>query len=368
MGREEAFQVLERRHRRNRGLVPAPAVTVRRMGRRARGARGSAAPGQESAGCGRPGREHPAFGRDASTRRRGGSARRRTLLTAALATSALLASALPWATTALPQAAAAQQRTDEWIRVGTGSTGGVSGLAPAPTGWVIAHDNKAAGQGRIALLSPAYAVTELTWPGTAPTDLESVGAVPGKPGRYVTCTSAGACYALTVKGTALKVTGHFSLPAGGHQNEAFTMTQAGGATVALWADRGTETSPATLYAAILHLAKGTFGAVTTARVAVPWPTTHVRPVSDAAIVDGRILVTSAADNGDNGPFDSAAYEVGTIGRKGARVTLTLHAPTELERFAGHKVEGIACTDDRTPALLGTDDEKLGGFVTQAAIC
>ncbi len=259
--------------------------------------------------------------------------------------------------------------TPPWTRVGSGSTGGVSGLAPAPTGWVLVHDNKAAGQGRVALLDPAFRVTELAWPGAPPSDLESVGAVPGSPGRYVTCTSSGACFLLRIAGTRLTVVRPFRLPEGGAQNEAFAMaTVAGGATVAVWADRGTATKPATVYAAIFHAGKGTFGAVTTGRVSVPWPTTGVRPVSDATVVGGRLIVSSASDNGDTGPFDSAVYEVGTVARSGSRVLLTLHAPVLRGRFPGHKVEGVACTDTTSTGLLGTDDEKLGGFVTTADVC
>jgi hypothetical protein len=48
--------------------------------------------------------------------------------------------------------------------------------------------------------------------------------------------------------------------------------------------------------------------------------------------------------------------------------LTLHTPTEVGRFPGHKVEGLACGVGTSPDLLGSDDEKLGGSVAQVDVC
>lgn len=259
----------------------------------------------------------------------------------------------------------------DWTKVGSGITGGISGLTPAPSGWVIARDNKSAGQNRIALLSTQDQITDLAWPGTEPSDLESIDVLPDHPNRYVTCTSAGRCYELFFGGgnRSFTITNTFTLPVGGNQNEAFAMTTAdNGWILTVWADRGTASTPATLYAATFNFWKGTFGHVASARVTVPWPTTNVRPISDATVVGNRIVITSAADNGDNGPFDSAVYDVGTVGRHGGWATLDTHTPASLGRFSGHKVEGIACSDAATPGLLGTDDENLGGYLTRANVC
>jgi hypothetical protein len=254
-----------------------------------------------------------------------------------------------------------------WTQVGTGITQGISGLAPASSGWVIARDNTVAGQNRIALLAPDLHVTELSWPGSAPQDLESLALVPGTASRYVACTSARRCSVFDIAGSVIAVRRTFTLPVGGSENEAFALTRtANGSTVALWADRGSGTTAGALHAAVLHLSTWKFGAVTTAKVKVPWPTGPVRHVSDAAVVGGHIVVTSASDHGDNGPFDSAVYDVGTLGLSSSHVTLALHTPTELGRFPGHKIEGLACGSG--PDLLGSDDENLGGFVTQADVC
>jgi hypothetical protein len=254
-----------------------------------------------------------------------------------------------------------------WTSLGTGMTRGISGLAPAPSGWVIARDNKVAGQNRIALLSPSLQVTELTWPGTAPVDLEAMAPVPGVPNRYVACTSARVCSVVDIAGTSLTVRRTFTLPVGGKQNETLVLTTTStGSTVALWADRGSPTAPGKLHAALVDLATWTFGQVATAKVTVPWPTGPIRHVTDAAVVDGHVIVASATDPGTSGPFDSAMYDVGTLGQTATRATLTVHVPTELGRFPGHKIEGITCGPGAD--LLGTDDEKAGSSVAQVDIC
>jgi hypothetical protein len=268
-----------------------------------------------------------------------------------------------------PTSAAIGDTPITWVQVGTGITEGVSGLTPAPSGWVIARDNKSAGQDRIALLSTDDQVTDLVWPGTAPSDLESIDAVPNQPDHYVTCTSGGACYSILIDATSMQVLDTFPLPAGGTQNETFAMTTAAdGSTLAIWADRGSATTPATLYAATLDVDTGAFGQVTSAQVTVPYPTTGLRPISDATIVGDRIVITSSADNGNDGPFNSAVYDIGTVGLSGTDATLDLHAPISLGQFPGHKIEGIACVGAHDPGLLGTDDENLGGYVTAADVC
>jgi len=277
-----------------------------------------------------------------------------------------LAAALVGAFLALSLVPAPSQGATTWTKLGSGSTRGISGLAAAPSGWVVARDNKSAGQSRIALLSPSLTVTALTWPGTAPQDLESIAAVPGVANRYVACTSARVCSVFDLAGTSIQVRRTFTLPGSGSNVEAFVLTGVSGQSVALWATRGSPTSAAKLRAAFVNLSTWTFGQVVSANVRVPWPTGAIRHVSDAAVVDGRIIVSSATDPGDNGPFDSAVYDVGVVDRTSARAKLTVQVPTELGRFPGHKIEGVSCATGTD--LLGTDDEKAGGSVAQVAIC
>lgn len=254
-----------------------------------------------------------------------------------------------------------------WTRVGTGITQGISGVAAGPAGgWVVVRDNKTAGQNRVALLSAAGVVTQLSWPGTAPQDLEAIDAVPGQSGRYAVVNSGGAGRIISVSGTTLSVVRSFTLPTGRNQNEGFALSRLGSSTVAVWGNRGASATPGRLYAATFNVGTGVFGAVVQGPVTVPYPTTNVRHISDTKVLAGRIVVSSASDPGDNGPFDSALYDVGKVTLASGRARLTLATPASLGTYPGHKIEGIACNG--TNGILGTDDENLGGWVTPAAFC
>ncbi|WP_157551049.1 hypothetical protein [Nocardioides jensenii] len=254
-----------------------------------------------------------------------------------------------------------------WTRVGTGITQGISGIAPAASGWVIVRDNKTSGQNRVALLSDTHVVRNLTWPGTAPSDLEAIGAVPAQAGRYAVVTSSGSGRVISISGTTLRVIRAFTLPAGRLENESFALTRVGSTTVAVWANRGSTTTAGGLFAATFNVSRGTFGRVVRADVTVPWPTTNVRPISDATVLSGgRIVISSASDNGNNGPFDAALYAVGTVSLSSGQALLTMTGPVALGTHPGHKIEGLACKG--TAGILGTDDENLGGWVAAGAFC
>ncbi|MEV8531445.1 hypothetical protein [Streptomyces sp. NPDC051211] len=85
---------------------------------------------------------------------------------------------------------------------------------------------------------------------------------------------------------------------------------------------------------------------------------------------GRIIVSSAADAGDDGPFDSAVSDAGRVTVSAAgRVRVTLAAaPTALGTFPGYKAEAVECLPGSADALLGTDDENLGGYVRTLPFC
>ncbi len=254
-----------------------------------------------------------------------------------------------------------------WTRVGTGITQGVSGIAPAPSGWVLVRDNKSTGQNRVALLTDANAVTNLTWPGTAPSDLEAIDAVPTQANQYAVVTSAGVGRIINISGSTLSVVRNFTLPSGKVQNESFALTRIGTTTVAVWANRGTAAAGGKLFAATFNPSTGAFGQVAQATVQVPYPTVNVRPISDAKILSGgRIVISSASDSGNNGPFSAAAYAVGTVNFSGGRARLAVNTPMSLGTYAAHKVEAIGCKG--SIGILGTDDENLGGWVAAETFC
>jgi hypothetical protein len=253
-----------------------------------------------------------------------------------------------------------------WFQVGAGSVNNIRGIAAVDSGWVVIRDNKTATQNRIALLDNAGHATSLAWPGTLPTDLESVDRVPGLAGGYAALTSDGHGSILQIAGTTVTLAGTFVLPNAKSGVEAFALTTVGTSTVAVWATRGSTTVPAKVSAATFSPSTGTFGKVSTGKVTVPYPTTSVRQISDLKVVGGRLIISSASDPGNLGPFDSALYDVGTVGLAASKATLGLATPVSLGQFSGHKVEAIACSG--TDGILGSDDEKNGGWTMPFDFC
>ncbi|GAA1957919.1 hypothetical protein [Amycolatopsis minnesotensis] len=276
-------------------------------------------------------------------------------------------------------ASPAAQADPAWQRVGSGITGGVSGMAvttssAAETDAVIVRDNKEDGENRVAVVrvpasGPATS-TDLAWSGELPSDLEAIDAVPGKAGEFVALASSGTAYLITVDSAKATVVRSFSLPDVDDKAnyEGFALATIGGKTVAVWADRGKDKDPGVVSAAAVDLGQGTFSDPVSAKFTAPYPEKHVRHVSDVKVrADGGLLISSASDNGDDGPFDSALYRGGTVKLDGDRVALdTVKDATPVAKYQGHKIEALACGS--ASGVLGTDDENLGGFVRLANFC
>ena len=253
-----------------------------------------------------------------------------------------------------------------WQQVGSGSTEGISGLAPAPTGWLVARDNKASDQNRISMITASGHTAALTWPGTPPQDLESLAAIPGSPGRWAALTSAGAGTIFSISGSTVVIERRFVVPTGTGGIEGLTFTASGTTLVAVWSTRGSSSTPGKVYAATFEPGTGLFGRVATGTVSVPYPTANVRHISDLATIGTRLVASSASDPGPDGPYDSALYEIGAVTLDAGRAVLTMQTPRSLGTFPERKVEGIACSG--TSGLLGTDDENQGGWIRSASFC
>ncbi|KUO02483.1 hypothetical protein AQJ67_21860 [Streptomyces caeruleatus] len=277
---------------------------------------------------------------------------------------------------------------DDWQKVGDDARGGVSGIAfegrtadGAGVRALAVHDNKQTGQRRLSRITHRAGsddVSPITWDGAEPVDLEAVEAIPEMPGEYLALASRGIVYRLKVTGSTATVVDYSPLPAIGEgaDFESFALVARGGHLAALWADRGAGADrPATLYAAPLTFAswgQPQFGSVTRRTYRATYPTDDTtRHISDISVTaSGRILFSSAADAGDDGPFDSAVSDAGRVtlsAAGGVRVRLN-RTPVVLGTFPQHKVEAVECLPGSPRALLGTDDENLGGYVRTARFC
>ena len=285
----------------------------------------------------------------------------------------------------------AQPRTDRWEQVGDDIASGVSGLAVtshAPHGLhaLAVRDNKKPGENRIAEITyrPGLSavISPITWHGGAePIDLEAIDAVPGTSDEYIAVASRGLAYhlKLTDSGESVQVLDLTPLPAigSGDNFESFALTSRNGRTAAVWADRGEGADrPATLYAApfsINSYGESQFGTVKKATFRAPYPTGSVRHASDIDVTkSGRMLISSASDAGDDGPFDSAVTDAGKLSVTATgKVRISVdESPEILAKFKGHKIEALRCVPGSGSgrAALGTDDENAGGAVTTRHLC
>ncbi|MFJ2705316.1 hypothetical protein ACIO3R_19185 [Streptomyces sp. NPDC087428] len=289
-----------------------------------------------------------------------------------------------------PPVTGAAGPSDGWQRVGSGSLGGVSGMATAegaPVGdgladAVVVRGNTGARESRVATvrLRPGQGpvVRELPWFGALPAGLEALDAVPGAPGHYIAVTGSGDAFHIVVEHGRATVEGDpVALPGrrDGDAYEGFALHRdRSGRTFAVWATRGGGERPAVVRASSVRIgAYGPYFGTVSARqeFAVPFPEQEeVRHISDLKVLDdGTVMASSASDPGvDDGPFTSAVYDAGRLTVNVAHdAVLRLKPKHELVPLAlfterdDRKIDAIAFLPGRR-AVWGTDDEKNGGSV------
>lgn len=277
--------------------------------------------------------------------------------------------------------------SEGWQRVGSGTVGGASGLAPAgpapvghgPADLVVVRDNSGDRESRAATvrLRPgrAPAVRELPWSGVLPAGLEAIDAVPGRPGHYVAVTGGGdAVHVVVAHGRATAEGAPVALPGrrDGDGYASFALHRdSSGRTFAVWATRGGG-RPAVARASSVRVgAYGPgFGTVSARQeFTVPYPDRPgVRYISDLKVLaDGTVMVSSSSGPGvEDGPPTSAVYDAGRLTVNAAHdAVLRLKPPRELTPLSlfterdDRRIEAIAFLPGGQ-AVWSTDDGSDGG--------
>lgn len=262
-------------------------------------------------------------------------------------------------------------RTSGWRPV---PLAGVSGLAQAGNEqWVAISDAKRKGEARAALVQqPTKGIVQtkmLHWAGSEPVDAEAISRIPGTADRFVVVTSKGEWFVVRLVDGSLRVMKRGTMPGQDaiKELEGFNLTQIGDKHVAVWANRGSDKEPGRLFWSTYEAKQDrlSFGTVQSAELRLPWPKKHVRYISDLRLdSDGRLLVSSASDPGDQGPFASAVWEVGRFDITGnSPAWRPLAEPIQLFRTGpdSHKVEAIS-SDATGRLVLGSDDEAQGSAI------
>lgn len=256
-----------------------------------------------------------------------------------------------------------------WVFTEAGKEAAISGIAlrgedGGALSLVVVHDNKGT-EGAVELITlrdgvPSFA--PIAWPLPYPVDLEAVANIPGAESDLVVAQSDGHLARVRLGEGALTIVGVWTLP-GADQLEGLSVRAgANGSLLALWANRGGAADGAVVSSSTL-LANGKVKATKVlARVRSPLvESPHSRHITDLYVdPDGQVWASAALDPGDDGPFRSALWALGSW--DGKRWT---HAPADAPKFCidTHKVEGLSRARDGW--LLGADDETAGGFLSWA---
>lgn len=265
-----------------------------------------------------------------------------------------------------------------WHQLGVGITEGISGLAVVEhsareTILLAVHDNKEPGQKRLSLVvrnaSGDINTREVSWMGEPlAIDLEAICRVPGDE-SFAALTSRGALYRLHLNVASSEAT--FAAPAAGVPNaaeerqfEALDIQVVNGQTIACWAERGDNAAPGIIFCSTVDPATMIFAEPQALQVKAPWPTEQTRHISDLRILpNGTVLVASASDPGNAGPFAGAIYAAASVTPAADRPTLLAAEPATRLFTTSRKIEALELLPGAAGGMvLGSDDEDLGAAV------
>ncbi len=243
------------------------------------------------------------------------------------------------------------------------------------TSFLIVHDNKRVGEGRLAMIkvtdkqAPEY--LPINWSNQPlPIDLEALTAVPGQSEpTFMALTSSGTVYHFRLSGNHqdVSILNVFNLPnlPEGTNLEGFALQQIEDKLFAVWAHRGNNEEPGVLYWGVLDLETNEITPQGSAGLTVPFPGSNVRHISDLKVDSaGIVYITSASDNGNDGPFQSAVYVAGGLSLQDNLIVFRQNqALVPIYRLNYHKVEAIELVPGTAGGIiLGTDDENMGSSV------
>ena len=268
----------------------------------------------------------------------------------------------------------------DWFEIGKNRQTNISGMAlieqtGAQTSFIVVHDNKKKKQARAAVVTikddKSSQFSALNWLGSDfPVDLEAVTKIPGAANQFMAITSTGKVYQLELQPAShsLKVIKSFSLPSIPQNGnfEGFALQRAKSGYIAVWAERGEDAKPATLFWSNFDLPTSAFSKVESISVKVPYPKTNVRHISDVKVdAAGKVFISSAADPGNDGPFNSAVYLIGAFDlTKFPAIAFSAEpAANQLFTVENRKIEAFEILPEAIGGMVyGTDDENLGSAI------
>jgi hypothetical protein len=268
----------------------------------------------------------------------------------------------------------------QWQTIKNNQLYGISGISLVEqkntdaTLFLVVHDNKKAGNTKLALVKLRGDRSAQYWPlkwltdQPEPVDLEGLTTIPDS-NTFMAMSSRGEIYHLQLDQekktvSVLQVFSWPNIPANSNF-EGFLLKNFNGVLVAIATDRGDGRKPATIHWGIFDPV--TYQIIPQGNInwQVPWPQGTVRHISDLKVDDtGVIFITAANDPGDDGPFQSAVYLAGVLEIIDQQINLRINpSPVMIYRFDQYKVEALELIPGIYGGLVfGSDDEKAGGSI------
>lgn len=254
----------------------------------------------------------------------------------------------------------------------------ISGMARHARGALAVTDAKLeSDRARLGVVdgnTGTFEAMQVDWSKTGrPRDLEAITPVEGQEGRYLTVEGStwnGApahMLELNVGEKSATAERKWDLPALSQEVEGMVQKKLDDdrSLVILGGRGGENGEPGRLFWGVLDNNTGslTFSDAGKEGMEVVAPRlTHPgqRDISDLQLrPDGTLWASAAVDNGDQGPFESKVYQIGSLtGREDVPVLLSGNANSSKSLFT--KVEGFASWGGGL--LTGSDNEGLGGQV------
>jgi hypothetical protein len=268
----------------------------------------------------------------------------------------------------------------DWYVIGKDRQTNISGMALVGqtdnrTSFIVVHDNKKKKENRAGIVTIGPDKTSqfesLNWLGSEmPVDLEAITKIPETTHGFMAFSSAGRVYRIELDqpNGSLRVIGSFEVPAipKNCNFEGFSLAKIGGGYLAVWAERGEDAKPATLFWSNFDLQTNAFTKVDSVSVKVPYPKTNVRHISDLKVATtGKVFISAAADPGNDGPFTSAVYLAGKFepGKASNFAFTPSAAANQLFSVENRKIEAFELLSEAEGGMVyGTDDENLGSAV------
>ncbi len=270
----------------------------------------------------------------------------------------------------------------QWHFLGEGKNNAISGITSIDgEHFLVAIDGRKPEHPRLALLtwkkSQKPALNLLDWcdKNNPPVDLEAVTAIPNhqesrpKYREYLLLESKGSVTRIQLENNnSCKVTAKFDLPnaVADSNMEAIAIHCFGSSCLLAWAERGDDKTPAKLSWAHFNIEDNQLDEPENKpfEFKAPFPQQNLRSISDLAIDSkGEIWVSASSDPGDEGPYSSAIYHLGSFVQRENHIDLNVAKEIKpLARYEKEnvKIEGLVFTPEGL--LMGVENENLGGKV------